>query len=136
MRYRIKYHDVEKVAENVLENYSGKVERTRITGFFLFFHRKMMDIIGYLDEQTFPSAGNESDWLIRGMLKDYYPVWIRYAYVHHFGQASYVKAIGKEEKMERWKAADDNLVRKHGIHLFDMIQKKLWKDQMFDYMEN
>jgi len=128
-RYEIKYNETEDVAKDVYEKYKGQSLITRVTGFCMFFHRNMLTSIGMLDEEQFPSAGNESDWIIRGLLKNYKPCWVRYAYIHHFGQASYVKAIGREEKMERWRAADDRLIQKHGKHVYDVIQKAFWKNQ-------
>ena len=129
IRYQIKYHEAEKVAQEVAGHYAGQHMITRVTGFCLFFHRNMLDIIGYLDEANFPSAGNESDWILRGLLKEVQPCWVKSSYVHHFGEASYVPAIGREEKRERWEAADRKLIKKHGQHLYDVIQKKYWKDQ-------
>jgi GT2 family glycosyltransferase len=132
-RFTIKYHEAEPVGTEVYERYQGQSMITRVTGFCLLFDRKMLGIIGKLDEQVFPSAGNESDWMLRGLKKDLHPCWVKYSYVHHFGQASYVKAIGQEEKMERWKAADNRLIERYGKAVFDVIQNKYWRDQKVEY---
>lgn len=129
IRYQFKYHEVENIAREVAEKYRGQFMITRISGFALFFHKKMLDIIGYLDESNFPSAGNESDWIIRGLLKDLQPCWVKDSYIHHYGEASYIPSIGRDEKRERWEAADRKLIKKHGQHLYDMIQNKYWKHQ-------
>jgi len=128
-RYQYKYHEVEEIGRDVIAQYGTQYMITRVTGFCWFFHKNMLDIIGYLDEANFPSAANESDWTIRGLLKNLQPAWVKGSYVHHFGEASYVPSIGREEKRERWEAADRKLIKKHGQHLYNTIQNKYWKDQ-------
>lgn len=132
-RYTIKYHETDVVAKEVFDKYEGKTMVTRVTGFCLFYDRKRLEEIGLLDAKVFPSAGNESDWLLRGIIKGLDPVWVKYAYVHHFGEASYVKAIGREDKIERWRAADQRLIQKYGKAKFDVIQNKYWKNQKVEY---
>lgn len=133
IRHTIKYHETEDVAKEVYGRYRHQYMITRVTGFCMLFHRRMLETIGRLDETMFPSAGNENDWIIRGLKKGLEPIWVKYCYVHHFGQASYVKAIGQEEKMAKWAAADNNLINKHGRNMFDMIQNRYWKNQHVIY---
>jgi glycosyltransferase involved in cell wall biosynthesis len=132
-RYTIKYYEAEELGKAVYEKYCGQSMITRITGFCMTFHRRMLDIIGRLNHVDFPSAGNEMDWMLRGMQKCYNPAWVKYAYVHHYGQASYVKAIGQEEKQIAWKRADDRLKAKYGEHLYNTIQRTFWLDQKVEY---
>jgi len=132
-RYTFKYHETEDLGKEVYDRYKGQSMITRVTGFCLMFKSEMLDKIGYLDQELFPSAGNECDWILRGLKKQLKPCWVKDAYVHHYGEASYAKAIGRQEKEKKWQEADGALIKKHGKPVFDVIQKAYWRNQRPEY---
>jgi len=132
-RYTIKYHETQDVADVVFKKYKDQVMATRITGFCMLFHRSRLQIIGKLDEEMFPSADNESDWFLRNLSKGLKPYWVRQVYVYHFGEISYLKALGQDEKKERWSVADQRLRAKYKDIGFNLIQNTYWKDQEVVY---
>jgi len=128
-RYAIKYNESEQVAKDIEEKYKNQIVRAKITGYCFTFTRKVLEQVGKLDHEVFPSAGNETDWCLRAIVHhDLYPYIIRDAYVHHFGGSSYTKTLSQEGKNRAWQEADIYLIERWGKQTLDVVEKKLWKN--------
>jgi GT2 family glycosyltransferase len=80
------------------------VELPWVSGFAFFIRRSLWEEIGGFDEKL-PDYGNEVELCSRILKKGYRIVWIRNAYIHHFGQQSYKLSIGEARIEERIRAA-------------------------------
>jgi len=128
-RFKLSYAKIDHFAKAIYGRFGRAFVVTRLTGFCLIFSREVFEKIGFLDQVIFPSAGNEMDWQIRGLLLGLKPYWIRCSYVHHLGEVSYINIWDIAKKRDRWQKADQRLIDKHGKVLFEKIHKKYWLDQ-------
>jgi GT2 family glycosyltransferase len=83
-----------------------------ISGFALFISRSLWDEVGGFDPKL-PDYGNEVDLCSRVANKGYRIVWIRNAYIHHFGEQSYKVSIGYEGILARIRAGEIYNKQKH-----------------------
>ncbi len=77
---------------------------SRISGFAFFVRRTLWQSYGGFDSNL-PDYGNESELCARILRDGHRLVWTKNSYIHHFGQGTYVKLIGKKALSERRMAA-------------------------------
>lgn len=65
-------------------------------------------------DPNLPDYGNEEELCRRVVKMGYRTVWVRRAYIHHLGEQSYVKKIGKPSIQERKRLAKRYIIEKHG----------------------
>lgn len=75
-----------------------------VTGFAFFIRRDLWQQFGGFD-RNLPDYGNETELCARLRRAGYRAVWIRSAYVHHFGSRSYGATIGQKGILARKDAA-------------------------------
>jgi GT2 family glycosyltransferase len=77
---------------------------TFVCGFAFFMRRSAWNQFGGFD-RNLPDYGNEVELCKRVAAEGYRRVWVRNAYIHHFGSQSYREAIGNKAIAERNNAA-------------------------------
>jgi GT2 family glycosyltransferase len=77
---------------------------TFVCGFAFFMRRSAWNEFGGFD-RNLPDYGNEVELCERVAAKGYRRIWVRNAYIHHFGSQSYREAIGNKAIAERNNAA-------------------------------
>jgi GT2 family glycosyltransferase len=82
-----------------------------VHGFAFFIKRSLWEQLGGFD-RNLPDYGNEIELCRRIVGMGYHVVWVRNSYVHHFGQASYRKAIGPRGILQRLRTAEDYIEQK------------------------
>lgn len=82
-----------------------------VCGFAFFIRRSLWSELGGFDKNL-PDYGNEIDLCRRIVEKGYRTVWVRNAYIHHFGSQSYGDTIGHESIAERVQAAAAYIAQK------------------------
>jgi GT2 family glycosyltransferase len=70
------------------------------SGFAFFIRRSVWEQLGGFD-RNLPDYGNELELCKRVAAKGYRKVWVRNAYIHHFGGQSYGDSIGDEAIAQR-----------------------------------
>jgi hypothetical protein len=73
------------------------------SGFAFFIRRSVWEQLGGFD-RNLPDYGNELELCKRVAAKGYRRVWVRNAYIHHFGGQSYGDSIGDEAIVARKKS--------------------------------
>jgi hypothetical protein len=84
-----------------------------VSGFAFFIRRSVWEQFGGFDPKI-PDYGNEFELCSRVAEKGYRMVWVRDAYIHHFGGQSYAGMIGEEGIRARVQAADTYIKHKRG----------------------
>lgn len=82
-----------------------------VSGCAFFIRRGLWQQLGGFD-RNIPDYLNESELCRRVLGAGYRAVWVRNAYIHHLGGASYRKALGRESIDAHFRAADDYIKRK------------------------
>ncbi|MEW5923594.1 MAG: glycosyltransferase [Candidatus Zixiibacteriota bacterium] len=83
------------IAASVYKQYRDKYEpMSQLGGFCLFFKRKVIKDIGYFDERFGLGGGEEDDFVFRARKAGYSAIWVKYAYVHHYGHCSFTEELG------------------------------------------
>jgi GT2 family glycosyltransferase len=100
-------------AERLLIQFEEPVEMDLpwVSGFAFFIRRSLWQEFGGFD-QGLPDYGNEFELCSRVAEKGYRIVWIRDAYIHHFGGHSYGQLIGDEGIRARVQLADTYIKQK------------------------
>jgi len=83
-----------------------------ISGFAFFIRRALWEQLGGFDRNLL-DYGNEVELCKRVAAKGYRRLWVRNAYIHHFGGKSYRHVIGDEGIYERIQAAEIYTGQKH-----------------------
>jgi GT2 family glycosyltransferase len=87
---------VNHIAGLVFQRYKNQYQDLpRLGGFCFFFKRELIRRIGYFDERFSPGCGEEDDFTSRARKSGYRAMWVKYAYVHHFGHCSFTAEMGK-----------------------------------------
>ncbi len=82
-----------------------------VSGFAFFIRRQVWEQLGGFDKRL-PDYGNEVELCRRLAEGGFRVVWVRSAYIHHFGQQSYMSVLGAGGIRERVRAAGLYLGRK------------------------
>lgn len=101
------------LASGLLEESPAVIDLDWLSGFAFFVRRSLWEQAGGFDENL-PDYGNEKELCWRVAEIGYRNVWVRQAYIHHFGKQSYSKAIGTGEIAARIHNAESYMERKHG----------------------
>jgi GT2 family glycosyltransferase len=97
MRYELNADSVAGVAQTVFTHYAGQVEELpTLSGFCFMFRRSSFKRIGYFDERFGLGGVEEDDFILRGRRLGLRAMWIKYVYVHHYGQASFRAELGSQ----------------------------------------
>lgn len=96
----------EKVIEPLTR---GQYVPRYLTAFCWIMSRKMIDDIGVLDERFLIGMYEDLEYLERAWVKGYQSIWVKDAFVYHYGHKSF-KAAGVNDK--RWKARNLKLLEK------------------------
>jgi GT2 family glycosyltransferase len=92
---------VDAIGARVFRRYAGRwKEMSKLGGFCLCFRRSLTRRIGYFDEQFGLGAGEEDDFVRRARAAGYRAVWVRDAYVHHFGHRTFSQEV--PDSSELW----------------------------------
>lgn len=103
MRHALNADSVAGVAQAVFEHFAGQMEELpTLTGFCFMFSRASFHRIGYFDERFGLGGVEEDDFIMRGRRLGLRAMWIKYVYVHHYGQASFGAELGSQIA-ELWK---------------------------------
>jgi GT2 family glycosyltransferase len=94
-----------------------------VSGFAFFIRRSLWEQVGGFD-QNLPDYGNELELCSRIAEEGYRMVWIRNSYIHHYGQRSYARAVGKNGVRTRCQAADSYIRQKSDRRPHKNIQAK------------
>jgi GT2 family glycosyltransferase len=89
------------------------VEQSFVGGFAFFVRRKVWDDLGGFDSKL-PDYGNESEFCRRVLREGLKLAFTRKAYIHHLGNVSYGKTLGRAAIRERSLNARDYIHDKHG----------------------
>ena len=100
-------------ASGLIEEVPVVTDLDWLSGFAFFVRRSLWEEVGGFDENL-PDYGNEKELCWRVAKMGYRNVWVRQAYIHHFGKQSYSKAIGSGEISARIHEAESYMERKHG----------------------
>jgi len=91
-------HDAETaagIAAALARLHGGAVQPVqRLGGFCLFLRRALVERVGYFDERFGLGCGEEDDFVARARRRGVIPIWVRGAYVHHFGHCSFTAEMG------------------------------------------
>ena len=83
-----------RIAQRVYEFYRGQQQiLDSLGGFCLFIRREVVRKIGYFDERFGIGAAEEDDFIARAKTVGFQPVWVKYAYVHHFGHCTMTQEL-------------------------------------------
>jgi GT2 family glycosyltransferase len=83
-----------------------------VSGFAFFIRRDLWEQLGGFDPKI-PDYGNEFELCSRAAAGGCRIVWIRNAYIHHFGGQSYLQTIGEEGIRAQVQAADTYIKQKN-----------------------
>ena len=109
-RFSMSITDIENEAEKISLS-SDIVDIDLVGGFCLGIKKSIFNEVGRFD-RNIRDYGNEKEFQIRVRKFGYRTVWVKGAYVHHFGKMSYQKEninIGKVQS-----DADKYIYKKHG----------------------
>jgi len=100
-------------AERLLTQFqeSAFMDLPWVSGFAFFIRRSLWEEFGGFDPKI-PDYGNEFELCSRVAGKGYRLVWVRNAYIHHFGGQSYTGIIGEEGIRAQVQAADTYIKHK------------------------
>jgi GT2 family glycosyltransferase len=92
-----------QIAHRVYQFYRGQLKVLRtLGGFCLAVRRDVVRKIGYFDECFGIGAAEEDDFIARARDAGFLPVWVKYAYVHHFGHCTMTQEL-KGASAELWR---------------------------------
>lgn len=86
------YEQIENFGAQTLREYGNKIQyldRWGVCGFCYAFKRELIEKIGYFDEVYGLGMWEETDYNTRAAMAGYKGVWVRGAYVHHYGRKSF-----------------------------------------------
>jgi GT2 family glycosyltransferase len=91
---------VDAIGRRISKRYGGqRREMSKLGGFCLFFRRTLTATIGYFDEQFGLGAGEEDDFVRRARAAGYRAIWVKDAYVHHFGHRTFGHEVPDSSKL-------------------------------------
>ena len=82
-----------------------------VSGFAFFIRRGLWEQLGGFD-RNLPDYRNETELCGRVLSAGYRAVWVRNSYIHHFGGASYIQAVGQESIWARIQAGREYVDQK------------------------
>ncbi|MRU15523.1 glycosyltransferase [Roseovarius sp. A21] len=94
---------------------------TFVNGFCFLIARTVLDAVGYMDEEAFPTGyGEENDFCIRAMDAKFELAYADDVYVYHAKS----KSFGSERRVALSKAGGEALRRKHGTNkIADLVDR-------------
>lgn len=99
-----------------------------VNGFCFMISRQAFEIVGLLDEETFPTGyGEENDYCIRVAQSGFSLAICDDAYVYHAKS----KSFGHEKRKELSKKGSESLKAKHGKENIDRLASKIREMQIF-----
>ena len=113
-RHRLTDNQICAYAQGLITKYTDTplADVPSVSGFAFFIRRTLWDNLEGFD-QSLPDYGNEIELCRRAVKAGYRLVWVRAAYVHHFGNASYGNAIGAPTVFARIRAAEEFIEQKY-----------------------
>jgi len=102
---------------------------TFVNGFCFLMSRAVIEAVGYMDEEAFPSGyGEENDFCIRAMDAGFALAYADDVYVFHAKS----KSFGTARRLELSKAGGQALRHKHGSAKFTDLVKKVQQTEEMD----
>ena len=87
--------------KNNIPNDHALEYKTYLVGFALLIKRKVMNLIGMLDENFFPGNYEDNDYGLRVLQAGYENVFVRNSFLVHFGSKSFGKVIARTNVLGR-----------------------------------
>jgi|GEM_PF-2696479 len=77
--------DYNQIGTQLAVKYAGLFSETYLSGFCFLVKQKVFDEVGVFDERFGIGTGEEGEFTTRAIDAGYKSVWVKDAYVHHFG---------------------------------------------------
>jgi len=89
-RFEMSHEQIQAFAATVLEREAGKVEETEyLNGFCMMLNNEIISKVGFFDEKFGFGSREEVEFIDRVRMAGYGCGWVKYAYVHHYGNRSF-----------------------------------------------
>ncbi|WMJ72091.1 glycosyltransferase [Cytophagaceae bacterium ABcell3] len=98
-RFDMTYEQIQDFGKDLYEREKEQYQETEyLNGFCLFFKRELINEIGFFDTSFGLGSREEVQFIDRIRLSGSKPVWVKHAYVHHYGHRSF-NSYAEESKL-------------------------------------
>jgi GT2 family glycosyltransferase len=89
-RFDMDYEEIQAFAATLQQREAGRIEATEyLNGFCMMLNSEIVPRIGFFDEKFGLGSREEVEFVDRVRMAGYACAWVKYAYVHHYGNRSF-----------------------------------------------